>query len=334
MCLAGAEPDQMLAPRRQSLPQPHAAPSFIPTWAPTGPDTATHIGHATDAAAKHSRRSTSASCTSMYEQADHGMRDEAQDTHSHQEAASSTASDLALGSFDQVPPARSSASRQSAQRGQGPEDQQCFSPGCGSFQAAPAVNITITGACSCTSPAKMPPSTGAHEQAPPLAKQQSAAKLSAEASLAYLHQPAEGSGQARQLHSGTGDAGASCSSAAGPGAVQQEDVQRAADVGQADQAASGGIDTAALQKEVTELRQQARASAPTWCYLGCSVTSRVQVHVHVHARCCIVCVDLSAVADCYSCAHRDPIARFSFIGYKEGQCMDRPGCASSTQMMG
>lgn len=263
MCLAGAEPDQMLAPRRQSLPQPHAPPSFIPTWAPTGPDTAIHIGHATDPA-KHSRRSTCGSRHSMFNQADQedGMHDEAQDAHRHQEAASSPASNLALGRFDQVTPARSS-SRQSAQRGQGSEDQQCFSPRCGPFPAAPAVNITITGACSCMSPAKTPPSTGVHEQAPHLAQQQTAAKLSGEASLAYLHQPAEGSGQARQ-HSNTGDAGTSCSSAVGPGAVhQQEEVQGAAGVGQVDQAASGGIDTAALQREVTELRQQACAPAPT-----------------------------------------------------------------------
>lgn len=262
MRLAGAEPDQMLAPRRQSLPQPHAPPSFIPTWAPTGPDRAIHMGHTTDPA-RHSRRSTSASCNSMRDEADHGMHDEAQGAHSQQEAASSPASDLALGRFDQVAPAHASASRQSAQRGQGPEDQQCFSPGCGSFQAAPAVNITITGACSCMSPAKTPPSTGVHEQTPPLAKQQSAAKLGAEASLAYLHQPAEGSGQARHLHSNTGDAGTSCSSSAVAPAAghQQEGVQGAAGGGQADQAASGGIDTAALQKEVTELRQQACPSA-------------------------------------------------------------------------
>lgn len=190
------------------------------------------------------------------------MPDQAQDAHSYQEAVSSTASDQAPGQFHQLAPARMSASRQSVQPGHGFEDEQWYRPRCGSYQAAPALNITITGACSCVSPAKTPPSTGAHKQASPVTRQQRAAKLSAEASLAYLHQPARASSQAGE-HSNLGDADTSCSTAVSPGVAQQESVQEAADGDQTDQAATGGIDTAALQKEVTELRQQVCASALT-----------------------------------------------------------------------
>ena len=265
MCLSDAETDQVLAPRRQSLPQPHASPSFIPAWAPTGPDAATHSHpvRSTDTA-NHTGRSTPASCNSIHDQANQvdRMSDEAQDAHSYQEAAFSNASDQAPGQFDRLALARKSASRQSAQRGDGFEDQQCYSPGCGSYQATPAVNITITGACSCMSPAKTPPSTGVHEQASLVTRQQHAAKLSAEASLAYLHQPARASSQAGE-DSNIGNADTSCSSALSPGAAQQEGTQEAAGGGQTDQAGSGGIDTAALQKEVTELRQQACVPALT-----------------------------------------------------------------------
>ena len=262
LCLSDAETDQMLAPRRQSLPQPHAPPSFIPAWAPTGPDAATHTVRST---ANDTGRFTSASCNSVHDSADwvDHMSDEAQDAHRYQEAA---ASDQTLGEFDRLAPARMSASRQSVRRGHGSEDQQCSSPRCGSFQAAPAVNITITGACSCMSPGKMPSSTAAHEQASPLTKQQSGAKLSTEASLAYLHQPAGNSSQAGD-HSNIGNAGTTCSSAVNPGAAEQEGGQEAAGECQSDQSGGGGIDTAALQKEVTELRQQASSDKGSYWVL-------------------------------------------------------------------
>ena len=253
----------MLAPRRQSLPQPHASPSFIPAWAPTGPDAATHTVRSTDTA-KDAGHYTSASGNSIHVQTgrvDH-MSDEAQDAHSYQEAAFSNASDRAAGKFDQLAPARMSASRQSVQRSHGFEDQQCSSPECGSYQAAPAVNITITGACCCMSPAKAPSCTSAHEQASSSTQQQSATKLSAEASLAYLYQTAGNSSQAGKPTE-IGNAGTSCSSAVSPDAARQESVQEADGGCQSDQVGSGGIDTAALQREVTQLRQQACAPPPT-----------------------------------------------------------------------
>ena len=249
----------MLAPRRQSLPQPHAPASFIPAWAPTGPDTATHTVPSTDTV-NNTGRSTSASCNFIHDRADRAdcMSSEAQDAHSYQAAAVSTASDRAPGRFDRLAPACISASRQSVQHGLGSEDQLCSSPGRGSCQAAPAVNITITGACSCMSPSKTACIAGVHEQVSPLTKQQSAAKLSAEASLAYLHHSAGDSSQAED-HSHIGNAGTSYSSAVSPGATRQEDVQEAA-------GGNGGVDTAALQKEVTELRQQACAPALLTCF--------------------------------------------------------------------
>lgn len=266
LCLSDAETDEMLAPRRQSLPQPHAAPSFIPAWAPTGLDAATHTVRSPDTA-NDTEHSISASCNAIHHRADwvDHMSDEAQDAHRYQEAA---ASDQTLGRFDRLAPERASANRQSVGHGHRSEVQQCYSPGCGSSQAAPAVNITITGACSCMSPAKTPCSTAAHEQVSPLTKQQSGVKLSAEASLAYLHQPAGDSNQAGE-DGHIGNAGTSCNSAVNPGAAGQKGVQEAAGECQSDQVGSGGggIDTAALQKEVTELRQQARSDMSSYCML-------------------------------------------------------------------
>ena len=263
----GAETEQTLAPRRQSLPQPHASPSVIPAWAPTGPDTA-----------NHTMPSTYASCNSIHDRAS-CMPDEAQDAHIYQEAAFSSTSDLGPGKYDRLAAARMSASRQPIQTGQGSGDQHCPSPGCGSYQAAPAVNITITGACSCMSPAKTSPSIEAHEQASQAAEHQSAVKLHPEASLAYLHQPAGDSGPTGE-HSHTGNSAASCSSAVSPGAVPQEET---AGGRQTDQVASGGIDTAALQKEVTELRQQASMPAPTCrAFLHQCLSEMMTLVLHLH----------------------------------------------------
>lgn len=262
ICFAGAETEQMLAPRRQSLPQPHAAPSFIPAWAPTGLDSA-----------NPTQLSTSASCQSLHarEGRPGGDPEKALDPYSSHDAAFSTPSDLpARRKNDTVAAASMSAGRHSIQTDQGSEEQHRSSPRRESYEAAPAVNITIHGSCSCMSPAKMHLETEVNktysavllnnstqrDQALPLIEHLDAVKLNPEASLAHLHQPARDSGQAA-VNSITS---ASCSGTRSPG---QGGVQEAEGRCQPDQAATGNIDTAALQKEVTELRQQARMHIPT-----------------------------------------------------------------------
>lgn len=255
MRFAGTETEQMLAPRRQSLPQPHTSPLFIPSWAPTGPDSS----------ANRTKLSTSASCQSLHDRPGQTecKPDEGPDTCSGHDAAVSTPPDLPARRRDHSFAAASmSASRQSTHTDQWSGDPQHPSPGRQLYKAAPAVNIIINGPGPCLSPAKTSPGTEAHEQASPPAERLNAAKLTAEASLAYLHQRAGSSGQAA-YNSSTGDAGAVSIDAVSPCSVCQGDLQDASGRRGADQAGSSSIDTAALQKEVTELRQQARVHSPT-----------------------------------------------------------------------
>ncbi|KAL3156692.1 hypothetical protein ABBQ38_000968 [Trebouxia sp. C0009 RCD-2024] len=250
----------MLAPRRQSLPQPHAPSSFIPAWAPTGLDSAHHTQPAMSASQQslHARMGRPG-----------GELEEALDPCGSHDAAFSNPSDPpARRKTDTSAAASMPASRHAMQTDQDSEEQHRSSPRHGSYEAAPAVNITIHGSCSFMSPAKMPLETEVHEtcsavlpsnptqcnQALLTTEHLNAVKLNPEASLAHLHQPARDSAQAAD-HSITGDAGASCSGAVSPG---EGGVQEAGGRRQPDQAATGSIDTAALQKEVTELRQQAR----------------------------------------------------------------------------
>ena len=102
------------------------------------------------------------------------------------------------------------------------------------------------------SPVRQSPSTEERCQSQP-AEQHGAAKLQAEPSLAYMHQPACLGGQAAADSSIHVEAATMSQVEGPPDADQQPSVSQ-----QADQGVSSSIDTAALQKEVTELRQQVK----------------------------------------------------------------------------
>jgi len=208
------------------LPVPHASPAFVPAWAPQGPDTHSHSNSPNRP--YHIDTQTHNSGYAPAEQSDSYPYD---GTHA----------------ADSVTAWSQSAAQQSSQTSPCTAAQQCCSPGRESLQAAPSVNITITGACSCQSPVKPCASVSLQE---PLrsADRQNSTALNPEASLAHLHRPAAPAGEAvskaaRAMQSSTGmeEAGST-----GP----EGDAQGS------QQATEAGIDTAALQKEVTELRQQ------------------------------------------------------------------------------
>ncbi len=80
------------------------------------------------------------------------------------------------------------------------------------------------------------------------ADRQNSAVLNPEASLAHLHQPAAPAGET--VHEASG----AVQSSAGMEEARRTGPEGDAQGGQ--QATEAGVDTAALQKEVTELRQQ------------------------------------------------------------------------------
>ncbi|DBA99043.1 hypothetical protein WJX77_007957 [Trebouxia sp. C0004] len=211
-----------LAPRRQSLPVPHASPAFVPAWAPQAPDT-----HSPD----RPHHVDTQTCGSGYVPAEQSDSYRYDGTHA-------TGS---LAAWFQ------SAAQQSSQTSPSTAAHHYCSPGRESLQAAPSVNITITGACSCQSPVK-PYASVSLQDPMRSADRQNSAVLNPEASLAHLHQPAAPAGEAVRK------ASRAMQSSAGV-----EEDGRAGPEGDAQgrqQAAEAGIDTAALQKEVTDLRQQ------------------------------------------------------------------------------
>ena len=219
---------------------PHAPPAFIPAWAPTDPDMARHSSP-TMSAPYRASQAYSSGC---------GPKD-SQHVRSCRNAAVSSSTEHVFVNGNSPAAVDGFDLRQSAQGGaQGPADRQCPSPGRESYQSVPAVNINITGACACMSPARQSASTDRHEQAH-AAEQHSAAKLNAEASLAYLHQPSSVPFQP----AGGSNASAKCI-ALGQGIDCQDSMPQASKEHQASEGSNKCIDTAALQKEVTELRQQ------------------------------------------------------------------------------
>ena len=228
---------QTLAPRRQSLPVPHASPSCVPTWAPSGPLTFSQT-----ASPNRPYHVASQPYSSGY--ASSGDSD-SHITSGARELEAAPHLPQMPGLFDTTSNASQYAVRKSTQTQPGCADQQCVSPARESFQAVPSVNITITGACSCQSPIKQP----ASPQLSKATELHPSAVLNPEASLAYLHQPAVpigASSRTGQLH-GAEASGTAGLEEEGPGARQAAQQSRET---------SSAIDTAALQKEVTELRQQ------------------------------------------------------------------------------
>lgn len=246
---SGVETEQMLAPRKQSLPVPHAPPAFIPAWAPTDPDMA-----------RHNSPTMSAPYRPVQAHSSGYMPEDSQHARSCHDAAVGSSAEPASSHGNSPAAMDDSALRRSAQgQAQGLAEPNCLSPGRESYQSLPAVNINITGACACMTPARRSASTGMQEQAS-AAEQHSSAKLNAEPSLAHLHQPANIAVQP----AGSTHASPSCNaldhSNGGQGSVPQANGGQ-----QADQGGNSGIDTAALQKEVTELRQQVSGTAENSC---------------------------------------------------------------------
>jgi len=215
-----------LAPRRQSLPVPHASPAFVPAWAPQGPDTHSHSSSPNRP--YHVDTQTYGSGHAPAEQSDSYLYD---GTHA----------------ADSVAAWSQSAAQQSPQTSPSTAAHHCCSPGRKSLQAAPSVNITITGACTCQSPVK-PCASASLQELLRSADRQNSAVLNPEASLAHLHQPAVPAGEAisKAFRGVQSSAGMEAAGRAGPEGDAQGDQQ----------ATEAGVDTAALQKEVTELRQQ------------------------------------------------------------------------------
>ena len=212
-----------LAPRRQSLPVPHASPAFVPAWAPQGPDTHSHTSSTNRP--YHVDTQMYGSGYAPAEQSDSYLHD---GTH----AADSVAA-WSQSAAQQTSPSTAA--------------HHCCSPGRDRLQAAPSVNITITGACTCQSPVK-PCASGGLQEPLRSADRQNSAVLNPEASLAHLHQPAAPAAEA------VSKASRAMQSSAG-----MEEAGRTGPEGDAQgvqQATEAGIDTAALQKEVTELKQQ------------------------------------------------------------------------------
>ena len=215
-----------LAPRRQSLPVPHASPAFVPAWAPQGPDTHSHTN-----SPNHPYHVDTQTCGSGYAPA------EQSDSYPHDGTHAA----------DSVAAWSQSAAQQSSQNSPSTAAHPCCSPGCESLQAAPSVNITITGACACQSPVK-PSARGSLQEPLRSADRQNSAVLNAEASLAYLHQAAAPAGEAVRQASRAVQSSAGMEEAGRTG--------RDGDAQGVQHATEAGVDTAALQKEVTELRQQ------------------------------------------------------------------------------
>lgn len=215
-----------LAPRRQSLPVPHASPAFVPSWAPQGPDTHSHTS--SPSRPYHVDTQTYGSGCAPAEQSDSYPYD---GTHAAESVAAWS----------------QSAAQQTSQTSPSTAAHRCFNPGGESLQAAPSVNITITGACTCQSPVK--PCARASLQEPlQSSDRQNSVVLNPEASLAHLHQPAASAGEAAR------EASRAVQFSAG-----MEEAGRAGPEGDAQggqQATEASVDTAALQKEVTELRHQ------------------------------------------------------------------------------
>ena len=219
-----------LAPRRQSLPVPHASPAFVPVWAPQGPDTHSHTNSPNRP--YHVDTQTYGSGHAPAEQSNSYPYDGTQ-------------------AADSVAAWSQSAAQQPSQTSPSTAAHHCFSPGRESLQAGPSVNINITGGCSCQSPVKPYASVSVQE---PLqsADRQNSAVLNPEASLAHLHQPAapavdavSQASRAAQFSAGMKEAGR---------------IGLEGDAHGGQQATEAGVDTAALQKEVTELRQQVRTT--------------------------------------------------------------------------
>lgn len=225
----------MMAPRRQSLPVPHMAPSFIPAWAPVGPDAALH-----STLPSHSLHTSSQANSAV-------CNDAPRYSPAHQDVASRPASAIASakGNDTAAEPVYSAQQPQRALCSRS-GDRQCSSPEQESYQSVPAVNITVTGGCSCSSPSRQTTSPETCGRAQP-AGQHCTAKLDPEASLAYLHQPTALNGQAGDNANASIDR-----------TVVSPDGSRQDATGEAlvAQGVSSCVDTTALQKEVTELRQQ------------------------------------------------------------------------------